>query len=335
LGSCLKIGTQKKVQTQVGELVVKKDHLLAPKGSFRQSAYLQESALLLGQGHVYAESSQLLKRLCGVDLSGKQIENLCHYYGQAIEDKCIDKEVVEKVESLHYAMVDGSYILSREDGWRETKVGRVFKASDNFSISDKRVIIKESNYVAYVGEHTDFIEKMTPLLNCLTCLVFIADGAPWIWRWITDNYPNAIQILDFYHAFEKICQWATIIFKDKEELDTWCQQAKELLLNDEIKEVIIQIQNIDCQGDRLEKKNALLTYLDNNLHRMTYKTFSDKGYLIGSGAIESAQRTVVQQRLKLSGQRWTLNGAQQVLNLRTKNLSNQWDEVIQLVRMAA
>jgi hypothetical protein len=57
---------------------------------------------------------------------------------------------------------------------------------------------------------------------------------------------------------------------------------------------------------------------------MAYKTFSDKGYLIVSGAIESAQRTIAQQRPKLSGQRWTINGAQQVLNLSTKKLSIQW-----------
>ena len=68
---------------------------------------------------------------------------------------------------------------------------------------------------------------------------------------------------------------------------------------------------------------------------MSYKTFLDKGFLIGSGAIESAQRTVVQHRLKRSGQRWTLKGAQQVLNIRTKNLSNKWNDVTNLVRMAA
>jgi hypothetical protein len=298
---------------------------------------LQETALLLGQGHVFDESSKLLKRLCGVDLSAKQTENLCHYYGEQIEDKFIGNEdiIVEKLEDLHYAMVDGSYILSRKNGWTETKVGRIFKATDNFAVSDKRAVIKESEYVAHIGTHTDFINKFSPLLNRLTCLVFIADGAAWIWKWVADFYPNAVQILDFFHAFEKICQWAAIVFKDKQELNDWCKQAKILLHNDELNELIIQIQNIDCQGDKLEKKSALLTYLDNNAHRMTYKTFLDKGYLIGSGAIESAQRTVVQHRLKRSGQRWTIKGGQQVLNLRTKNLSNQWNDITKMVRMAA
>jgi hypothetical protein len=216
-----------------------------------------------------------------------------------------------------------------------TKVGRIFKASSNFLLSEKRGSIQESEYVAHIGTHTDFIAKFSPLLNDLSRFVFIADGASWMWKWVADFYPDAVQVLDFFHAFEKICQWATMVYKDKETVNDWCENAKDLLLNDGIKEVVIQIQNMDCQGDTLAKKNTLLTYLNNNAHRMTYKTFLDKDYLIGSGAIESAQRTVVQHRLKRSGQRWTIKGGQQVLNLRTKNLSNKWNQVTKLVRMVA
>lgn len=314
-----------------------KGHILEPKTTFRQSAYLQETALLLGQNHTFNESSVLLERFSGVSLSDKQIENLCHHYGEQLSNLGTDNELVttEKTAELHYAMVDGSYLLSRENGWTETKVGRTFKAKDNFKVSSKRTIIKTSEYVAHVGTHTDFIAKFSPLLNKHSLLVFIADGAPWMWKWITEYYPNIVQILDFFHAFEKICQWAIAAFKDRELMSQWCQNVKELLLNDGIGEVIIQIQDIDCQGDSLEKKNSLLTYLNNNTHRMKYKTFLENGYLIGSGAIESAQRTIVQQRLKRSGQRWTIKGAQQVLNLRTKSLSAQWNEVTKIVRNAA
>lgn len=270
-------------------------------------------------------------------LSDKQTEHLCHYYGEQIEDLSPEDKVMtlEGSAELHYAMVDGSYILSRENGWTETKVGRVFKATDNYSVSEKRAVIQHSEYVAHIGTHLEFIDKFSPVLNGLACLVFIADGASWIWKWVSAFYPNAVQILDFFHAYEKIGQWATLALKDKQQRGLWIENAKELLLNDDLKELVIQIQNTDCQGDSLDKKNALLTYLDNNAHRMSYKTFLEKGYLIGSGAIESAQRTVVQQRMKRSGQRWTLKGGQQVLNLRTKNLSDRWCDVTKLVRMAA
>jgi hypothetical protein len=310
---------------------------MAPVGNFRQSAYLQETALFLGQSEIFMDSSELLSRLIGIDLSDKQIENLCHHYGEVLEKESTDYQdiITEKRGDLHYAMVDGSYLMTRPDGWKEAKLGRVFKAEDNYAVSEKRNTIKTSNYVAHIGECTDFLEKFSPTIAHLSCLVCIADGAVWFWKWLSDCHPDAVQILDFFHAYEKICQWSLTVIKDKSHRDQWNTSMKELLLNDEVTEVTIQIQNTDCQGDSLEKRQALLTYLENNSARMTYKTFSEKGYLIGSGAMEAAHRNVIQQRMKRSGQRWTIQGGQQVLNLRTNYLSNQWDKVVKHVRLAA
>ena len=69
-------------------------------------------------------------------------------------------------------------------------------------------------------------------------------------------------------------------------------------------------------------------YLQANRDRMEYKTYRERGLLMGSGAIESAHRTVMQRRLKRAGQRWSINGAQRVLTLRVCAMSNRW----QLVR---
>jgi len=312
-----------------------KGHVLEG-GHFRQSPYLQETALHLGQAHIFAQSSELLERLSGIALSDKQIENLCHHYGQKIEDSEYNESAIPlKSEEWHNVMVDGSYILTRENKWCETKVGRVFKAEDNFLVSEKRAVIRQSEYVAHIGSHTDFIARFSPLLDRLNNFVFIGDGATWMWKWITADYPNAVQILDFFHAFEHICQWAILGIKNKKKRSVWLESIKILLLEDGLQEVMMRIQSIDCKGKALEDKISLLAYLKKNSHRMQYKTFLDQGYLIGSGAIESAQRTVVQQRLKRSGQRWTIKGGQQVLNLRTKALSNHWQDVTNLVRNAA
>ena len=68
---------------------------------------------------------------------------------------------------------------------------------------------------------------------------------------------------------------------------------------------------------------------------MNYPEYDKLGYYIGSGAIESAHRTVVQKRLKLSGQRWTIDGAQRVLNLRVLKMSGKWNVVQDAIRVAA
>jgi hypothetical protein len=74
--------------------------------------------------------------------------------------------------------------------------------------------------------------------------------------------------------------------------------------------------------------NSLLTYLANNNQRINYKTYLDDGLFIGSGAMESANKEVIQKRMKLSVQRWTLKGAQQVVNLRVILKNNEWDKLI-------
>lgn len=306
-----------------------------PGGHFRQSAYLQQSALFLGQEQTFSYASELLERFSGIVLSDKQIENLCHHYGQCLEGQSIDNLSLDKRGQLHYAMVDGSYLMSREEGWIETKLGRIFKADDCLCISDKRSQIKTSRYVAHIGSHKSFCEKLSPHLDRLSRVVFIADGAAWIWKWVQDFYPDSVQILDFYHAYEKLCQWAVLVFKDQSVRQCWLQDMKELLLDDQLEEVMLQIQDRDCKGENVEKKTALLSYFNNNRHRMLYGRYLEAGYLIGSGAIESANRHVIQQRMKRSGQRWTIQGGQQVLNLRTAKLSNDWKQVVNLVRQAA
>ena len=57
-------------------------------------------------------------------------------------------------------------------------------------------------------------------------------------------------------------------------------------------------------------RGSVWAYLQANRDRMDYKTYCERGLLIGSEAIESAHRTVMQQRLKRAGQRWSIDGAQ-------------------------
>ena len=79
----------------------------------------------------------------------------------------------------------------------------------------------------------------------------------------------------------------------------------------------------------------MLTYLTSNKQGINYKTYLDDNLFIGSGAMESANKEVIQKRMKLSGQRWTLKEAQQVVNLRIKLKNNEWDKLVSQIKMAA
>jgi len=93
-------------------------------------------------------------------------------------------------------------------------------------------------------------------------------------------------------------------------------------LQSKVKEVIANIKKQNCTG---KEAQLLINYYTSNADRMDYKAYKKIGAgLIGSGAIESAHRTVVQKRMKQSGQRWSNNGAKNMLNLRVLTMNGQW-----------
>jgi hypothetical protein len=147
--------------------------------------------------------------------------------------------------------------------------------------------------------------------------IIIGDGAAWIWKWAEDNYPGAIQILDYYHAKEKLVIFSRILFTDEEKRKNWLDDQCKKLLDDKVDEVISQIEA--CRPTTEEAKQAklkTLSYYNEHEDRMSYKTFKDQGLLIGSGPVEAAHRSVLQQRMKLSGQRWSIYGCQAIANFK-------------------
>ena len=160
-------------------------------------------------------------------------------------------------------------------------------------------------------------------------LVFISDGAPWIRNWIEDAYPQAISVLDYYHAAEHLHGFAEKHFKDEEKRQRWTEKQKELLLQSKVVTVIKNVKKISESKEALQ----LIEYYESNQQRMDYGRYKQIGAgIIGSGAIESAHRTVVQKRMKLSGQRWSGTGAQNMLNLRITSMNGRWDKIIALTK---
>ena len=91
------------------------------------------------------------------------------------------------------------------------------------------------------------------------------------------------------------------------------------------------IKNIKRIGKNRKEAQELINYYTTNKDRMNYPQYQKMGCgIIGSGAIESAHRTVIQKRMKLSGQRWSKQGAQNMLNLRVIKKNNQWGKIVEI-----
>ena len=80
------------------------------------------------------------------------------------------------------------------------------------------------------GKHVDFFDKVIEVLPTQSPLVFICDGAKWIWKWIEEYYPNSTQILDLYHCKEHLYAFAKIYYpKDEHQSRKWVESCIELL----------------------------------------------------------------------------------------------------------
>ena len=137
-------------------------------------------------------------------------------------------------------------------------------------------VITQSLYVDHLGGHQDFLKKFDHFVSCLMKVVFIADGAKWFWNWVETFYPQAIQILDFFHAKEHLHQYASLYFSEAINSKQWCEQQTELLLEDKIEQVLTNISNLPKSKNKKEKqaRDNLLNYYGENSKRMQYKTFN-------------------------------------------------------------
>lgn len=279
-----------------------------------------------------------------MDISAKQIQRVSEWYGKQINPiiesnhtKYITQLKPPKKDDRTYVMVDGSMLFTREQGWKEMKLARIFNESQNVDIQCSRNEIIDTVYVSHLGSKDKFFTKVERHLSLIkTPKVFINDGAKYIWNWVDDNYPGAIQILDYYHAIEKVAEFSRHQFHDKQTRSNWLSIQKKLFLDNQVEQVIRNLKKLKARNtNAAETKQTAIGYYITHADRMMYKTYKSKGLLIGSGPIEAAHRHVVQQRLKLSGQKWSISGANAIANLRCYQKSKAWGIIDNLIRLAA
>jgi hypothetical protein len=156
-------------------------------------------------------------------------------------------------------------------------------------------------------------------------LVFICDGAVWIWNLIDHYFPNAIQIVDWYHAADRLKRIAEEAFSNLDERQAWLEKNTEDLWQGSVEAVMEACQLLERKSN-LAKQSLL--YYGNNMERMRYAQFRAAGYLIGSGVIESGCKQIVTQRLKLPGAQWNVEGAVLTAKARAAWMSGHWQKLV-------
>ena len=143
---------------------------------------MQEIICLLSSQSVFEEAEELLHELLGIEISAKQLQRLSEHYGWELEEseKAFEKgtEDVPVVEANHsestvYVTLDGSMIFTREEGWKEIKLGRIYSEGSRVKIQQGRTEVTESLYVCTLGNHKSFLRKFEPYIEPYNQKVFI------------------------------------------------------------------------------------------------------------------------------------------------------------------
>jgi hypothetical protein len=117
------------------------------------------------------------------------------------------------------------------------------------------------------------------------------------------------------------------VFGETNEGKEWAEEQASLLLESKTDEVINNIKKAGGE-ENIKDIEKLVNYYGSNKARMDYKYYKTIGAgIIGSGAIESAHRTLIQDRMKKAGQRWSKDGAQNMINLKAIYLNEIWNKV--------
>ena len=229
-----------------------------------------------------------------------------------------------------------------KEKWQEMKVGCWYEVeavppAQQQQRHRKKVAVGEqplrTRNLAYFCE-IEAAEKFGKLLWARGCqrqadlaaeVVFVCDGAHWIWRLVDHYYPQATQIVDWHHAQERLEKVAKEAFSGQAAA-TWLEEVRTCLWEGDPEFVIRACQKLAA---RSKEAKAAVTYFHNNTARMAYDQFRAQGYMIGSGPVESSCKQIVSQRLKRSGAQWHVKGATQTAKARAVWLSRDWESLCQ------
>jgi hypothetical protein len=217
---------------------------------------------------------------------------------------------------------------------REVKLGCVFTQT---TWDKKGYPIRDPASTTYTGaiEITEefgkriYLEAWNRGWNRAEKKVVIGDGAEWIWNNTELHFPNAIQIVDLYHARQHLWDVARKLHpNDDANQNDWMKvHQKRLLDKGKIEKLVLSLRLIASANPEIADKIRIeADYFEKNAERMRYPKFRRQHLFVGSGVIEAGCKTVIGSRLKQSGMFWTVRGANAIIALRCCNLNGRFED---------
>lgn len=320
------------------------------------TAGLAELLALAGVEIAFEEGTRWLERFLLFRVSDNTLRKETERFGKLQQEEeeawqCKSQEVpwlqerqreIGKQAGCLYGSLDG-VMAPLQGEWRELKNIAWYR------VDKVRSFQKRRRHAQRVGEQNDLQaqdisytcdfktgEEFSDLFWASACqrqadlyeeLVFVCDGAVWIWKLVERHFPHAVQIVDWYHASAYLPPVAEAAFGlSTDQYHAWLEKARSWLWEGQIDQLLQACQQLPAQ--EIPAIHKAITYFTHNQHRMDYARFRKLGYFIGSGTVESAGKQIAGLRLKRAGARWTEEGALTTAKARAAWLSGTWDVLV-------
>jgi hypothetical protein len=312
------------------------DDLALVPGQF--SPFLVQCMVRLGSAMPFEQVPELLVFLTGVHVSVDTVRRLTEKAGAA--QAAVEERELERLErelppvpegaARQQVSADGAMVPLVRGEWAEVRTVAVGTLEQ--PEPEDGVHARDITYFSRLCSAHEFIRQAAlPLYERGTAeaetVVAVVDGADWLQELIDAHCPDAVRILDFPHAAEYLARAAQAAFGPgtKEAsawLDTWLHELK----HGSAALVLAAVRGLPmATPEACAVREAVVNYLTKRKEQLAYADFQVHGYPIGSGMVESANKLVVEARLKGSGMHWERRNVTPMLALRGIACSGRWE----------
>lgn len=299
----------------------------------------------------YTEVSKLFERVLGFSVEESSQQDIVGDIGSRLRaqeldvidgyferDKAIETDARP---SRLYVSMDAAKAHTG-GGWHDIKTGVVFEGKRPPRDSERKTDeMQGARYVAIQETSEEFGRRLYARALASGAeharqVVVIGDGAEWIWNEAAIHFHGSVEILDYYHACEHIWSLANTFYGEgssngKRWAETHCRKLKRAGPTSLLRALCRRKARTAEQKESLRRE---LAYIRTHRKRMQYPKYLARDMMIGSGPVESACKVVVGQRLKQAGMRWSEDGADAILALRTAVLNDESDRIEWAARAA-
>ncbi len=241
--------------------------------------------------------------------------------------------VAPKGPAQQFLSVDGAFVSLVGGDWAEVKTLALGDVAAPRQVHGETVIQTEAlSYFSRLTDATTFqrlalVETHRRGVETAGAVGAVTDGAEWCQSFIDFHRADAVRILDFPHAGEHLAQIGQAVFGvGTATTETWFTQQLHALKHDGPTTVLAEVQHLQADHADRPALSEPIAYLDKRQAQMQYPTFQTAGWPIGDGAVESANKLVVEARLKGSGMHWARSHVDPLLALRNLACNDRWAE---------